>query len=77
MTSRRTTLGFAAGVLAGLVPAARALAQAAWPSRPVRIVVPYPAGGVNDVVARMFAEKLRRCWDRPWWWTTRPAPAAG
>jgi tripartite-type tricarboxylate transporter receptor subunit TctC len=46
------------GLLAGLTGAGRALAQGHWPSRPVRIVVPYPAGGVNDVVARMFAEKL-------------------
>jgi tripartite-type tricarboxylate transporter receptor subunit TctC len=58
MTSRRTALGFAAGLLAGLAPVAGALAQAGWPSRPVRIVVPYPAGGVNDVVARMVADKL-------------------
>ena len=58
MTTRRTSLGFAAALLAGVAPVGRVLAQAAWPTRPVRIVVPYPAGGVNDVVARMFADKL-------------------
>jgi tripartite-type tricarboxylate transporter receptor subunit TctC len=59
MTTRRTTLGLGLGTLAGaagLVPAA--FAQAHWPSRPVKIVVPYPAGGVNDAVARMLAERL-------------------
>jgi tripartite-type tricarboxylate transporter receptor subunit TctC len=33
-------------------------AQQAWPSRPVRIVVAYPAGGVSDAVARALADKL-------------------
>src|SRR3712207_1298912 len=33
-------------------------AQASWPSRPVRIVVAYPPGGVSDVVARALGEQL-------------------
>ncbi len=32
--------------------------ERSWPSRPLKIVVPYPAGGVNDVVARMLGERL-------------------
>lgn len=56
MTSRRTTLGLLAGWLG--VAAGGAGAQGNWPSRPLRIVVPYPAGGVNDVVARMLGERL-------------------
>jgi len=35
-----------------------ALAQTDWPQRPVTLVVPYPPGGVNDAVARGYANKL-------------------
>jgi tripartite-type tricarboxylate transporter receptor subunit TctC len=38
--------------------AVSALAQAAWPSRPVKIVVPYAAGSSPDVAARIISEKL-------------------
>jgi tripartite-type tricarboxylate transporter receptor subunit TctC len=30
-----------------------------WPSRPVRIIVPYPAGGSTDVLTRILAERLK------------------
>ena len=63
MISRRATIAAATGALAGI--ALPALAQAAWPSRPVRIVVPYPAGGVTDAVARMLADKLRPLLGQP------------
>ena len=55
--TRRHWLATAALSLAALAPAL-SLAQAAWPNKPVRIVVPYAPGGANDILARVVAEKL-------------------
>jgi tripartite-type tricarboxylate transporter receptor subunit TctC len=54
MTRRRTLL--AASAALPLAPAA--LAQPRYPDRPVRIVVPFNAGGLIDVTARLLAEPL-------------------
>jgi tripartite-type tricarboxylate transporter receptor subunit TctC len=40
-------------------------AQAAWPERPVTIVVPFTAGGITDVLARATAERLQTALKQP------------
>jgi tripartite-type tricarboxylate transporter receptor subunit TctC len=48
---------FLAAALVALLPLGAA-AQTDWPTKPVTMVVPYPAGGLNDAVARVYADKL-------------------
>ena len=43
---------------AGLLPVASAWAQSSWPNKPVRIIVPFAAGGTTDILARALAPEL-------------------
>ncbi|MDO9503215.1 tripartite tricarboxylate transporter substrate binding protein [Falsiroseomonas sp.] len=56
---RRTLLGAATGLLAAPLAAPR-LAHAAWPERPIRLMIPYGGGGQTDVVARIVADAMSR-----------------
>ena len=53
-----------AGLL-GLAVPHLARAQTAFPSRTVKIIVPFPGGGINDVLARILADKLQVKWAQP------------
>ena len=52
--------------------ATRAGAQPAWPGRPVTLLVPFAAGGSNDVVARMIAPQLEQRFGQPFIIDNRP-----
>jgi len=57
----RIALSVAASVVALVsLNAPAALAESDYPSRPIRIIVPYPAGGIVDIVARAVTEQVGR-----------------
>ena len=60
--SRRCLLA-AAAVLATVPLSGQT--QSAWPSKPVRIVVPFAAGGTTDILARAIAPELQRVFGQP------------
>jgi len=53
---------FLAAACIACAPPAFAQALAGYPSQPIRIVVPYPAGGATDALARTVASKLQEAW---------------
>ena len=53
-----------------LVSNAAQAQQAAWPTKSVRWIVPFGAGGAADAVARTLAQKLSEKWASRCWWIT-------
>jgi tripartite-type tricarboxylate transporter receptor subunit TctC len=62
--SRRQLLHLATGA-AGLAAVSRAARADAYPSRPIRILVGFPAGGTPDLLARMIGQRLQERLGQP------------
>ena len=56
--ARREFLGVAAGAVA-LAGGARSAAAAVYPDRPIRLILPFPPGGVFDIIGRPWADKVK------------------
>jgi tripartite-type tricarboxylate transporter receptor subunit TctC len=57
LTRREAIAGFAGGL--ALLTGKAAFAQAAYPSRTIKLIVPYPAGGTTDFLGRLVADQLK------------------
>ena len=73
--SRRHFIGSAAAASAiPLIGSSAHAQQTDWPTKPIKIIAGYPAGGQTDLFARTYGEYIRPRPARTWWWKTRPAP---
>ena len=61
----RTTGIMLAGVLSAFLACGPAVAQDKYPSRPIEMVIAFPAGGFADVTGRIFAEELSKVLNAP------------
>jgi tripartite-type tricarboxylate transporter receptor subunit TctC len=56
---RRDLLALSSSALAATLLPISALAQSRYPDRPIRLIVPFPPGGVVDVIGRFWADKMK------------------
>lgn len=72
MTKRNVVAGLLAALATSVARTGRASA-ASYPDKAVRIVVPYSAGGITDILARALAQKLSEAWGQPFIVENKPA----
>src|SRR5262252_851621 len=61
---RKLVLGLVLAGFAGLAGIAPASAEP-YPSRPITMIIPFPAGGITDIVARIVSERMRTALGQP------------
>ena len=54
-----SSIGLVGSLGMGLIASNQAMAQAAYPNKPIRLVVTFPTGGAPDILARLFSEKAQ------------------
>ena len=57
-------VALAIALLTGLGSCIAAAAEPAYPTRPIRLIIPYPAGGPRDIQARLLGSRLTEIWGR-------------
>ena len=62
---RRRSLLFATLAAPAILGSAGARAQAAWPAKPVKLILPYAPGGATDMIGRPWADKLSQALGHP------------
>lgn len=75
LSRRRTLQGMATLAAGSLVPGLQAQ-TARWPDRPLRVVVPFPPGGLTDAYARLFADHFTQMLGQPSVVDNRPGGGA-
>jgi tripartite-type tricarboxylate transporter receptor subunit TctC len=65
MTSRLTTSAIVLLAMTACLSGTQAMAQAPYPNRPIKMVVPFPPGGASDLTARVLAQKMGESMGQP------------
>jgi tripartite-type tricarboxylate transporter receptor subunit TctC len=74
MTRRIAAAAFSVMLASGILAAGPALAET-YPSKPVRIVVPFSPGGITDILARALGQKFSEAFSQPFVIENKPAGA--
>ena len=65
LAARRRILTTAASAFAIAAAPRLVAAQTTWPTKPVKFIVPFAAGGPTDTIARLVAQKMQEVWKQP------------